>query len=124
MLLLLLGGMWTTLSELSGQVAIAIMKAKQESQRPGWVRNLGFDPENVTQEINVLRDRIIQLERENQELRQKQELDLNTHSDRSGEVDLAQYKMTLHFTEIQMIITSNLPAPEEIDISTTLEDIF
>lgn len=64
-----LGGMWSSLSDLTGQVAVSIMKAKNENNRPGWVRNLGFDPENVTLELNELRDKIIRLEKENKTLK-------------------------------------------------------
>lgn len=113
-----LGGIWSSLSELSGQVAIAIMKAKQEKQRPGWVRNLGFDPENVTQELNSLRDRIIDLEKENSELKQ------NHPAETQSEIDLSQYKVHLHFTQIQMASTSSTPPPRKIDIDPTLEDVF
>lgn len=113
-----LGGMWSTLSELSQQVAIAIMKAKNNNQRLGWVRNLGFDPENVTQELNTLRDRIIQLEKENQELRKSAPVSNNAN------VDLSQYKVNLHFTELQYIFTSSTPLPQEININVTLEELF
>ncbi len=113
-----LGGMWTSLSDLSGKVAIAIMKAQAENQRPGWVRNLGFDPENVTQELNSLRDKVISLEKENAELKNTSLKEVDS------DVDLSKYKMKLHFTEIQMVFTSSTPPVRELDIELTLEEIF
>ena len=114
-----LGGIWNSLTDLSGQVAISIMKAKAEHQRPGWVRNLGFDPENVTQELNTLRERVLALEKENSELK------LTTKSDNiSSGIDLSQYKTSLHFTEKCYVFTSNSAPPDEADVNTTLEDVF
>lgn len=113
-----LGGMWSNLSELSGKVAIAIMKATKENQRPGWVRNLGFDPENITQELNTLRDKVISLEKENAQLKR------NIYDKGTAELDLSQYKVRLHFTELQLVFTSSTPPPQEIDIDMTLEEIF
>lgn len=113
-----LGGIWSNLGELSGQVAIAIMKAKTENQRPGWIRNLGFDPENITQELNSLRDKVVLLEKENALLRE------NKSDSSEVQMNLSQYKVKLHFTELQLVFTSSTPPPREIDIDTTLEEIF
>lgn len=113
-----LGGMWSSLDNLTGQVAIAIMKAINENNRPGWVRYLGFDPENVTQELNELRDKIIQLEKENKILKEKyHEISLNT-------LDLSQYKIKLNFTEKLLFFTPSSPPPQRLSIDTTLEDIY
>ena len=113
-----LGGMWSNLGELSRQVAISIMKAKSENQRPGWVRNLGFDPETVSQELNILRDKVITLEKENKELRS------GKAENNISEQNLAQYKVKLHFTELQLVFTSSTPPPKEVEIDLTLEEIF
>lgn len=113
-----LGGMWSALDQLSGQVAVAIMKAKQDNKRPGWIRNLGFDPENVNQELNLLRDKVINLEKENNELKKR----YSFISKRDQ--DLSQYKVNLHFTELQLVFTSSTPPPKEINIDLTLEEIF
>ena len=115
-----LSSMWSTLSDLSGKVAISIMKAKTELPQPGWLRNLGFDPEKVTQELNVLRDRVITLEKENTELKQRQK---ETHSE-PNQVNLAQYKVSLHFKELQLAFSSASPDPEECDVELTLEEVF
>ncbi len=39
-------------------------------------------------------------------------------------MNLSQYKVKLHFTELQLVFTSSTPPPREIDIDTTLEEIF
>ena len=53
-----LASIWKDLSELSGQAAIAIMKAKEEIERPGWVRadTVGsFDNSELLSQLNELR---------------------------------------------------------------------
>ena len=94
------------------------MKAKSENQRPGWVRNLGFDPETVSQELNILRDKVITLEKENKELRS------GKVENNISEQDLAQYLVKLHFTELQIVFTSSTPPPKEVELDLTLEEIF
>lgn len=112
-----LGGMWSNLSDLTGQVAISIMKAKEENHRPGWIRNLGFDPEKVSQEMNNLKDKLIALEKENEELK-------SSKNNSDLEHDLSKYRVKLHFIEVQLVFTSSTPPPREVDMDTTLEDVF
>ena len=53
-----LASIWKDLSELAGQAAIAIMKAKEEIERPGWVRadTVGaFDNSELLSQLNELR---------------------------------------------------------------------
>ena len=53
-----LASIWKDLSELAGQAAIAIMKAKEEIERPGWVRadTIGsFDNSELLSQLNGLR---------------------------------------------------------------------
>lgn len=115
-----LGKTWNTLDELTGGVSVSIMKAKDEMKRPGWVRNLGFDPEKVAGELNQLRSKIIELERENNILKQSG----NKYSENDDCIDLSQYEVSLHFTEIQYFLYSGSPPPREVDINTNLEEIF
>lgn len=115
-----LGGIWSSLDELTGQVAVSIMKAKIEKKRPGWVRNMGFDPEAVADELNLLRTKIVELEKENKELKENGRV----VEEKSERIDLSQYKIQLHFTEKQYIWTSNTPPPHEMDIDTDLQELF
>lgn len=46
---------WKTLEELTGQLAISIMKAKMEIKRPGWQRAVDFDEATLRREIMELR---------------------------------------------------------------------
>lgn len=53
-----LASIWKNMAELSGQAAIAIMKAKTEIDRPGWVRaNVigSYDGAELLSQINELR---------------------------------------------------------------------
>ena len=116
--------MWTTSSDLNGKVSISIMTAINEGNRPGWVRNLGFDPENMTNEINALRERIIQLEKENKALKDSGAFaSLNEETDK-GIPKLSQYKLSLHFTENRMVYYTGMPPAKEMNIELDLEQIF
>lgn len=117
--------MWSTSDDLIGKVSISIMTAINEGSRPGWVRNLGFDPENITNEMNSLRERIIQLEKENTLLK-KGEYAPFPQADKPEEVlpDLSQYKVKLHFTERILVYTSSTPPAKEQDVDLNLEELF
>ncbi len=63
-----LASMWKTQSDLAGEVAVSIMKAKQEIVRPGWIRGGDFDPEKDLKKINTLQENNKQLLDKNAEL--------------------------------------------------------
>ena len=113
-----MGGMWNTLGDLSGKVAISIMNAKVKYNRPGWVRDARFNPVELTKQIDDLQRKIVQLTEENNKLKSSQTM---------GEdmlLQLAQYKVKLHFTEEQFIYTVDTLPPNEIDIEVDLETLF
>ncbi|MBU1145647.1 MAG: DUF4062 domain-containing protein [Firmicutes bacterium] len=56
-----LASIWNGISDIGGQVAISIMKAKNTVTRPGWIRGEGYNPEEFLQQIN-------ELKKENQQL--------------------------------------------------------
>lgn len=117
--------MWSTHEDLIGKVSVSVMKAIYEGSRPGWVRNLGFDPEAVTTELNNLREKIISLEKENEELKSIGK-DLNATIEEKKDIslpDLSQYNVKLHFTEHIYVYTTNMTI-KEIDVALTLEEIF
>jgi len=117
--------MWSTREDLISKVALSVMKAISEGSRPGWVRNLGFDPETVTTDLNKLREKIIKLEEENEILKgvsQNEKLSLATKEDKATP-DLSQYKVTLHFTEHIYLYSDNMQI-KEMDVNLTLEEIF
>ena len=117
--------MWSTSVDLIGNVSISIMAAISEGSRPGWVRNLGFDPENVTNEMNTLRERIIQLEKENASLN-RANISFNMQVDETLDAfpNLSQYKVKLHFTEKILVYTTSTPPAKEVDIDLDLEELF
>ncbi len=113
-----MGGMWNTLGDLSGKVAISIMKARMQYNRPGWVRDLGFDPVDVSKQLNELQMQVIQLAKENSNLKS------NHVVSNDDKLNLSQYKVKLHFTEHQLFFTSSTPPPNEVDIEIDLEKLF
>lgn len=113
-----LASVWSTETDLIGKVSISIMKAKETIKRPGWVRNFGFDPENVTNELDALKNKMIALEKENEELRKGKELN------DTAQIDWTPFTISLHFTETRMTLMGTTPPPREEYVSLTLEELF
>lgn len=51
-----LASIWHTDTELTGQLAIAIMKAKEQISRPGWQRGADYDEASLRRDIMSLQD--------------------------------------------------------------------
>lgn len=63
-----LASIWKNQGDLAGEVAIAIMKAKNDIVRPGWVRGDDFNPEENLKKINKLQEENKVLSEKNIEL--------------------------------------------------------
>lgn len=111
-----LANVWNDTSDLMGKVAISIMQAKIEIKRPGWSRGVSTNNEELLKQI-------LSLKNENEELKEKLSL-LNSNE---NEVDLIssfyEKKVTLHYTEIVHIFTSNTKIDKQT-IIITLSDLF
>ena len=57
-----LASIWETTEDLTGKLAISIMKAKTEIKRPGWQRAVDFDEASLRREIMELKNGNEQLE--------------------------------------------------------------
>lgn len=57
-----LASIWETTEDLTGKLAISIMKAKAEIKRPGWQRAVDFDEASLRREIMKLKNENEQLE--------------------------------------------------------------
>lgn len=55
---------WKNTDELVGQIAVSIMKAKQDIKRPGWQRGADYDEASLRREIMMLQDENNQLKSE------------------------------------------------------------
>lgn len=51
-----LGSIWKTVDELTGKIAISIMRAKTELIRPGWQRAVDYDEASLRREIMDLQN--------------------------------------------------------------------
>lgn len=51
-----LASVWTTIDDLTGKVAISIMKAKNELKRPGWERAKDYDEVSLLREIREVKE--------------------------------------------------------------------
>ncbi len=76
-----LASIWKNQGDLAGEVAIAIMKAKNEIVRPGWVRGSDFNPEENLKKINNLQEENKRLSDENAELQKSLEEFTNVNAD-------------------------------------------
>lgn len=52
-----LASIWKTTDDLTGKLAVSIMKAKVEIKRPGWQRAVDFDEASLRREIMELKNR-------------------------------------------------------------------
>ncbi len=110
-----LASVWKDIGDLSGKVAISIMRAKQEISRPGWVRDNGYNQTDLLKQI-------LDLQNQNEELKNRlEECEQDTGVDES--LPFYGYKIKLHYTERCVILTANTII-HEVDIETTLDELF
>lgn len=111
-----LASIWKDTADLMGKVAISIMRAKQEISMPGWHRGDDFNKEALLKQI-------IDLKTQNEELRaQIKEFQVSVSE---GQINLPfyGYKVTLHYTEIVYVFTSNTVINKKT-VETTLDKLF
>ena len=111
-----LANVWRDTSDLMGKVAISIMKAKSEINRPGWHRGSDIEREQLQREI-------IELKKENNELKEKLQLASLQEENRNLDELFFQKHIELHYTEKIYVFTSDTVVGEKI-INTTLDKMF
>ena len=111
-----LASIWKDQSDLMGKVAIAIMQAKSQIERPGWHRGSDKEKERLLQEL-------VDLQKENEELKNNSNnTQLMTESNQLQK-DFYNKEIELHYTERIMIITANTDIKKKVVI-TTLDELF
>lgn len=110
-----LASVWKDIGDLTGKVAISIMRAKQEINRPGWVRDNGYNQ-------NDLLKQILELQNQNKELRNKLE-EYEHDTEVNNELPFYGYKIKLHYTEVVLCYTNNTVV-HKLEIETTLDELF
>ncbi|MBO4496445.1 MAG: DUF4062 domain-containing protein [Clostridiales bacterium] len=115
--------MWSSSDELISAVAISVMNAIKEYNRPGWVRNIGFASDEKKSEMNVLRERVKALEKENAELKAIVSKDNNMIKTVECP-DLSQYKVKLCFTEKRLCFFDSAPPAQQVVVEVGLEELF
>ena len=111
-----LASMWKDEADLMGKVAISIMRAKDEIERPGWRRG------NSTDNIALLK-KIIDLQNENESLKgQVKQLEY-LNSDENLKDSFYDKEITLRFTEIVYIFTSSTTVNKQT-ITIKLSELF
>ena len=111
-----LANVWRDTSDLMGKVAISIMKAKSEINRPGWHRGSDIEREQLQREI-------IELKKENNELKEKLQLASLQEENRNLDELFFQKHIELHYTEKIYVFTSDTVGGKQI-INTTLDKMF
>lgn len=114
---------WKTLEELTGQLAIAIMKAKIEIKRPGWQRAVDFDEATLRREIMELRQENEKVSIELKEAK-KELVSLTTQTDvafENQEIEIKYHYRTKYGLEHSCVKT-NLVKIFEI-VSTQMMDV-
>lgn len=97
-----LASIWKNDTDLAGQVAISIMKAKIENVRPGWTRGEGFNATELLKKITDLQESNKNLELENQKLQNALNDLLMQNSDLSFEdqqLTVKYYKSSYSYTK-------------------------
>ncbi|MGB4610736.1 MAG: DUF4062 domain-containing protein [Saccharofermentanales bacterium] len=111
-----LASMWTDEADLMGKVAISIMRAKNEIERPGWRRG------NRTDNTELL-EKIIELQNENESLKEQvKQLEL-LNSDVNLKDSFYDKDITLRFTEKVYIFSSNTTIDKQT-ITIKLSELF
>lgn len=111
-----LASVWKDSGDLTGKIAISIMKAKQEIVRPGWTRGGEFD------QIKLL-EQIVELQKQNKLLQEQLEEYKNVSEEIEEELPFYNHKITLHFTEKIFIIIAGDTIREK-NVETTLDELF
>lgn len=115
-----LANIWKDETDLTGKVAVSIMRAKSEIERPGWHRGSEISQKALLNEI-------IELKTENANLKkQLNDNQINTISDRQKSLDdlpFIDHKIKLLYTERVYAFTTNIKA-NKIEIEVTLDKLF
>ncbi len=125
-----LASIWESTEDLTGKLAISIMKAKTEIKRPGWQRAVDFDEASLRREIMALKSENEQLANELTAVREEisslteqsniafenQEIKIEYHY---YDNDITRYRgVTTNLKEIFKVI-----ATEMMDVSITENSI-
>lgn len=81
---------WNSADELIGHLAISIMKAKSEINRPGWQRAVNFDEASLRREI-------MELQTENERLRKENSEKQDIIASLTEQTDLSFENCIIHF---------------------------
>lgn len=111
-----LASIWTSDSDLTGKVAISIMRAKNEIKRPGWHRGNGTNLELLEKELKALKEENIKMQ---SQLRSQDV----TEKINDSIINTLDKEIVLHYTEKIFFFTSNTIIDHKT-IRTTLKDIF
>lgn len=118
-----LASMWKDNGDLAGKVAISIMQAKTEIERPGWQRAVDYDEAS-------LRKQIMELTSTNQEIMEKLNKAEATITELTSHTDLAfedcEYNIDYHFYVRVGTFSSGKPKQEKqtANVSLKLTTIF
>lgn len=111
-----LAGIWGNKDELAYKVFAAIISAKQEYERPGWVRGGKFDSQTLLNQIVSLMEENKKLKEENETLKRNEDIAI-------ADNEFYKKKIKLHYEEDIFFYSSGMVIDER-DIEITYEEIF
>lgn len=111
-----LAGIWGNKDELAYKVFAAITNAKQEFERPGWVRGGKFNSQ-------TLLDQIVSLTEENKKLKEENETLKKNENVALADNEFYKKKIKLHYEEDIFFFASGMVIDEK-DVEITYEEIF
>lgn len=107
---------WTNKEDLAYKMIASIMNAKQEFERPGWIRGGEFDSQ-------ALLNQILSLTAENKKLKEENEIFKNSKNVALVDNEFYKKKIKLHYEEDIFIFISGMVLGKK-DIEITYEEIF
>lgn len=116
-----MASIWRTSDELNGQLAISIMKAIKEIERPGWQRGTDYDEASLRREIMESHAKISELSSELEEAK-KQVANLTKQEDLAFEN--CDIEIAFHYTVTTNNSRSINHRNENRKITARLDEIF
>lgn len=127
-----LASIWASTEDLTGKLAISIMKAKTEIKRPGWQRAVDFDEASLRREIMTLKSENEQLANDlkvaREEISSLTEQNNIAFEDQGIKIEYHYYDYEAHRTRYGSVTTNlkeifKVIATEMMDVSITENSI-
>lgn len=114
-----LASIWKDTEDLTGALAISIMKAKNEISRPGWQRGTDYDEASLRREIMELNNQVKKLE---DELNEKSKIIQELTEQKNLAFD--NYPIVIKYHYYNLSSSQHGSSTHYGEINTSLEELF